>query len=1003
MTRLVLVLAASTLLAQDAKLEALRNLGKAFYENPTTQKEAVATLKQAWDLAPKSTREHLNYGLALLKAGQGPDAIRELLAVQKEKPEIPHTWFTLGIEYKKQGETQKALDQMRGAARLDPKEPIIQYNIGVLLKQLNDAPGATAAFERAAKLDTNLAAARFQLFNMYRQAGRAAEAKVQLETFQGLKKLTEGAAVPEDVDWCQYSEIYDPKPAPPARDKTIPRFTERKLADPWKGAIAFGNAAIYWDNQGLSLNAKRIASVSGVRHVAAGDYDNDGLVDLCVIGEEMPILLKNQGTAWRQLPLPARGSFNKCVWLDYDHDYDLDLIVLGDQQLLLRNQGEAGFADKSTDFPFAPGKAIDGVTTRVIPDTRGFDLIVSYEGGEGVLYRDLLLGKYAREPLPLLPAGATNLITGDLDQDSTLDLVFNSGDAVKWLSSGLTKSNDAPALKGRVVIADLRNDGRFELVPAIATLDFNNDGKADLVEQRATGWVERTNATLGLNKALRLSLDGVKNIRTAPGSEVEVRIAGLYQKKLYEGFPLSFGVGRATQVDVVRITWPNGLIQNEMKQLVATPLKYKEAQRLSGSCPIVWTFNGEEFEYITDVLGVAPLGASAGDGTFFTPDHDEYISIRSEQLKPNASGKLEIRLTEELSEAAYFDQTRLLVVDHPADTAIYSNEKWKAPPFPEFRLFGVKTPIHARKAVDHSGNDVTTLLAAKDRTYPNFYKRTTAGIAERHMLTLDFGAAAPRNNAILVLDGWVDWADGSTFLAAAQEGKPLFGPMLQVRNKKGEWVTVIEDMGMPSGKPKTITVDLTGKFLSASREVRIITNLCVYWDEIFLSEGSAAPQHRLTPLTPTAASLQFRGFSPSIIHPERKQPEEFRYPNPEPTSLWNPTPGNYTRYGDVTPLVSGLDDQLVVMGSGDELRLSFDPSSLPPLPAGWRRDYLLHVDGWAKDRDANTAFSQNVNPLPFHKMSGYPYKLDTERSPGEASQREYNTRPALKLLRPLSN
>lgn len=1000
MRTFLIFVVASVALAQDLRLEAIRNLGKAFYENPTTQKEAVAAMKQALDLSPKSARERLNYGLALLRAGQAKEAIAELLAVQKEKPELPHTWFTIGIELKKQGETQKALEQMRGAARLDPREPILQYNVGVLLKQLGDSNGATAAFEKAAQLDQNLAAAHFQLFNMYRQAGRANDAKQQLELFQALKKQTEGAAVPEDVDWCQYSEVYDPKPAPPPRDKTLLKWQERKLGDAWKGAIAFGDRVVYWDDQGLSISGKRIASVSGVRSVAAGDYDNDGLVDLCVTGAEMPLLLHNTLAGWKQIPLPARGAFNKCVWLDYDHDYDLDLFVLGEQQVLLRNQGAAGFTDKSKDFPFSSGVAVDAVATRVLPDTRGFDLIVSYAEGGGTLYRDLLLGKYAREALPLLPAGAKNLVVGDIDQDSVLDLVYSLSDKVMSLY-GLQKNTEVAGLKGPAVIADLRNDGRYEIVSAAAALDLNGDGKTDLVELKAGGWVERINITPVLNRVLRVTLEGVKNIRTAPGSEIELRVGGLYQKKLYEGFPVAFGVGKATQVEVVRITWPNGLIQNEMKQTVAKPWRYKEAQRLSGSCPIVWTFNGDSFEYITDVLGVAPLGASAGDGTFFAADHDEYVAISSEQLKPNARGRLEVRLTEELSEAAYFDQVRLLAIDHPTDTRIYSNEKWKAPPFPEFRLYGVRQAIHPKYAVDHLGNDVTGLLAARDRTYPNAYRRNTAGVAERHMLTLNFGNAAQKNTAILVLSGWVDWADGSTFLAAAQEGAALQAPLLQVKNKKGEWVTVIEDMGMPSGKPKTMVVDLTGKFLSANREVRIITNLCVYWDEIFLSEGSGKPDHRLTALAAAESTLQFRGFSPSVIHPERKQPEEFTYPNPEPSSLWNPTPGKYTRYGDVLELVTNLDDRLVVMGSGDELRLEFDPASLPPLAAGWRRDYLLHVDGWAKDRDANTAYSQSVSPLPFHKMSGYPYKQDAEKSPGEADQQRFNTRSALILLRPL--
>ena len=72
-----------------------------------------------------------------------------------------------------------------------------------------------------------------------------------------------------------------------------------------------------------------------------------------------------------------------------------------------------------------------------------------------------------------------------------------------------------------------------------------------------------------------------------------------------------------------------------------------------------------------------------------------------------------------------------------------------------------------------------------------------------------------------------------------QAHKDLTFPYLQVKDAAGNWKTVVEDMGIPSGKPKTMAVDLTGKFLSASREVRIVTNLCVYWDEIFLVENDA--------------------------------------------------------------------------------------------------------------------------------------------------------------------
>jgi hypothetical protein len=154
-----------------------------------------------------------------------------------------------------------------------------------------------------------------------------------------------------------------------------------------------------------------------------------------------------------------------------------------------------------------------------------------------------------------------------------------------------------------------------------------------------------------------------------------------------------------------------------------------------------------------------------------------------------------------------------------------------------------------------------------------------------------------------------------------------------------------------------------------------------------------------------AADLHFRGFSKAAIHPERKQPEKFDYARVSPTSMWNPTPGNYTRYGAVEKLLGEVDDRLVLMGSGDEVTLRFRAAGLPDLPAGWKRDFLLLVDGWAKDADANTAFSQSVLPLPFHAMSRYPYPAN-EHFPDDAVhaqyQSGYNTRPALRLIRRLT-
>ncbi len=367
-------------------------------------------------------------------------------------------------------------------------------------------------------------------------------------------------------------------------------------------------------------------------------------------------------------------------------------------------------------------------------------------------------------------------------------------------------------------------------------------------------------------------------------------------------------------------------------------------------------------------------------------------------------GQYEIRISEELSEVSYLDQVELTAVDHPSGTEIFTNDKFKGPPYPDFRLFEVKNRIYPSTARDDQGRDVLSALLAKDSRYPDQFQRDSLGIAKSHMIELDFGQAAPSGHAVLFLNGWVDWPDGSTFRAASQNNhKTLVMPYLQMQDAAGHWVTVNQDMGMPSGKPKTIAVDL--RFPSSSRKLRIVTSLCVYWDEIFLNEGESAAAERPIILPLNSADLHFRGFSEARIDAERKQPDTYYYGTVSPTSFWNPTQGLYTRYGDVRDLLLTPDDRLVIMGSGDELRLLFSANSLPPLRPGWTRDFLIKVDGWAKDRDPNTAFSGTVEPLPFHQMTRYPYG-PAEHFPNDAVheqyRREYNTRPALRLLRPLT-
>jgi len=983
----------------SARLAQYRNLGKAFYENPTTQKQAAEEFRLALSVAPKSVREQVNYGLALLRAGEVDRGIAELGIAQKTDPNVPHTWFNLGVAFRKQGELDEALAQFRAMERLVPDEPVTHYQIGSILKTKGDLAGAIKEFEIARQLNPQLAAPHFQLYGLYRQ-NRPQDSAAELRIFQDLKKQQEGAAIPEDMEWSVYAEIYEP--SEPASAPLAPVvYRSEKIADGFTGVTALDldggtrPSLIAWSSSGAKLfrDGRIPVADSGLEQlkdvvfVAPGDFDNDGLPDLCVITSRGAELYRNVSGKFRKQADLAAGSFREAVWIDYDHDYDLDLILIGDQPKLLRNNGSAGFSDETERFPFVKGRALQAVRFDLEPDTQGFDLIASYQDRPGVLYRDRLGGSYSAIDLNGLPTGATNLIAFDFNHDGRTDLAAQPNLLLLNRPAGFEKAQPP----------------QFPASGNFLETDFDADGRLNRAYVGANGALMiDQNVTPNYGNWIEIALTGVKNIKSAIGAKVEVKAGTSYEKQTYAGVPLVFRLGTRANIETVRIFWPNGLIQNEINQPANRILAIKEKPRLSGSCPMIYTWDGEGFRFITDVLGVAPLGASSGDGEFFPTDHQEYVSIPGDALKEK-NGAYEVRVTEELREVSFMDHITLQSVDHPAPVDIVTNEKFKSPPYPEFRLFGVSRRIYPVSARDHSGADVLSKLLKRDFVYPDFRRSQTA-VAELHSLDLDFGKAAPSNRAVLVLDGWLDWADGSTFLAASQEHKDLIFPYLQVKDAGGNWKTVIEDMGVPSGRQKSMAVDLTGKFLTDSREVRIVTNLCLYWDEIFLIEDGAPPPVKLTALAIQSADLRFRGFSRAVIPADRKQSESFDYKNVSATSMWNPTPGNYTRYGDVRPLLDKTDDRMVIMGSGDEIQLRFSASGLPMLPAGWKRDFLLLVDGWAKDADANTAFSQTVLPLPFHAMRSYPYPAGQSYPHDpvhDQYQKEYNTRPALRLIRPL--
>ncbi|MGH7710552.1 MAG: FG-GAP-like repeat-containing protein, partial [Gemmatimonadaceae bacterium] len=365
-------------------------------------------------------------------------------------------------------------------------------------------------------------------------------------------------------------------------------------------------------------------------------------------------------------------------------------------------------------------------------------------------------------------------------------------------------------------------------------------------------------------------------------------------------------------------------------------------------------------------------------------------------LKPR-NGRYILQFTEELWETAFADEIKLIAVDHPDSVDVFVDERFVPPGSVKLRLFHVVRSQAPRSATDDRGNDLLPALREHDDQYvSNLTPMQYQGVVEPHDLILDLGNSAGRAGAHLFLRGWIYPTDASINVALSQQATvKLLPPSLEVRDANGRWVTAIPDIGFPSGKDKTIVIDLTGKFPTTDHRVRIRTNMQIYWDQAFIAGDAASSPVKITTLVPVSADLHFRGFSRTYRKGGRYGPYWFAYDEVSKESPWRRIAGTFTRFGDVLPLLSRADDMYVIMGPGDETTVQFDASSASALPPGWKRTFLLYTDGWIKDSDLNTALGTMVGPLPFHSMKQYPYAAG-ESYPTDAEhqryRREYNTR-----------
>jgi hypothetical protein len=286
-------------------------------------------------------------------------------------------------------------------------------------------------------------------------------------------------------------------------------------------------------------------------------------------------------------------------------------------------------------------------------------------------------------------------------------------------------------------------------------------------------------------------------------------------------------------------------------------------------------------------------------------------------------------------------------------------------PEPTGRALFYRTQLLPTSAHNDRGEDVTVLLTTADQQAAPVGAtdaRFIGLLQNEHVLTLRFPQPLNRveGRSLLLIDGWVEYPYSQTVFAAWQAGRNYTAPTLEIRRSDGSWQTLLQEFGYPAGMPRQLAVPLPA-LPEGTRELRLRTNMEIYWDRIAIAYAELPPGMQRLNLPLQVARVESLGFPLRSTRAQRVP--DYDYDRRKPYWDTRHAAGYYTRFGGATELVADIDDAVAIIGPGESVHLEFKAPDQPP-PEGWTRRLMLETNGWAKDMDMYTRDSTTVEPLP---------------------------------------
>ncbi len=998
----------------------------------------------------------LNHVIAVLNRqnpGDEDTALQMAEELAQAYPDNLQAPYIAGLLHFNAGRCDRAVPYFQRVIQGDPQDAHALYFAGQCLLQQGQAEAALEYFTQAIDADSYLRSAYYSGFMAARQTGKIDEAEQLLATYQKLQANPQSRLAE-----IKYTRMGEKAEARPVVDKTTGE-PARLLGNPpyfdsWREYVLdLGEAASHailavnpvdfelqghvdlavltphavyrlafpGENQKESSPAmvKRLIGFSqpeGFHAMAWGDINNDGQLDVLLIGAQSQVWLGQDGQfqkAWLgEFGLPD-SSWRDARLADADHDGDLDMLVIThDRRFELWNNDLNGQWRVLNHEKLIP--EIKGVRQIQLVDVdadRDVDIVLRLENGLVWLQNDRMW-RYSSHSLDIEPEPLA-LSVGDVDNNGVPDwLVLSKGRLMRLAWNPVTgrveklAETRVPETAATFQLADVNGNGRREvIVLAQNSIQVLDGTKHRLLEEHkfplsmdpkalpvlvhglqgpVMWWFSAKGQAFHLPPSqsrapfVLLSFTGdedkanaVRSNKSGLGVRFDLHAGGCVSagtnwqnfSTLGQDYQPVSAACDASVLDYIAIQWPDGVFQTERPLYAGRHYHIKETQRQLSSCPVIFLKRGGEYHFESDVLGVGGIGFAVGRDEYAQPRPWENYLVEAQDWEPD-NGRYSLLFTEPMEEAAYLDALEVTVIDIPDQWRVVLDERMQtgppevtgAPVFYRFRL----NPLSITRS---DGLDVTDLGLRGDgqAIEPAGFDARFLGFADgEQSLVLDFGAI-PEGDWVLLMRGWVEYGYSQTGFAAWQAGLRWQPPSIDIY-RDGQWHELLHEAGYPAGMPRLASIPL-GQGVSGAEKIRIRSNQELYFDELALvrrEQPEIIREHHL----PLAGARLFKlGFPKREDGPQRRPDYDFSQRQP----FWDTRymKGNYTRLGSVDRLIEKADNALAIIGPGEAIEIQFEATE-PPLETGWRRYFVLSFTGWAKDMDLMTKDGDTLAPIPHH-------------------------------------